>query len=168
MTVKLNLESADVVVGDALTYTGSEQTKEVKSVTLGGNALTEDTDYAVADNTGTNAGAYSLRIDGKGDYKGTIIVPWAIAKAAAGLSVSPDALEMSAGTSDTFKITTSSNGEMRVENSVPEVAALGDVDGSSNVTVEALTAGETVITVTQDENENYLAGQAQCTVTVTA
>ena len=75
---------------------------------------------------------------------------------------------MSAGTSDTFKITTSSNGEIRVENSAPEVAALGDVDESSNVTVEAQTAGETVITVTQDENENYLAGQAQCTVTVTA
>lgn len=168
MTVKLSLENADVVVGDALTYTGSEQTKEVKSVTLGGNALTEDTNYAVADNTGTNAGAYSLRIDGKGDYKGTIIVPWTIAKAAAGLSVSPEALEMSAGTSDTFKITTSSNGEMRVENSAPEVAALGDVDESSNVTVEAQTADETVITVTQDENENYLAGQAQCTVTVTA
>ena len=57
---------------------------------------------------------------------------------------------------------------MHIENSEPDVATFGEVDESSNVTVEALTAGETVITVSQDENENYLAGQAQCIVTVTA
>lgn len=168
LTIKLSLESADVVVSGALTYTGSEQTKTVKSVTLGGNVLTVNTDYTVADNTATNAGAYSLRIDGKGDYKGTIIVPWTIAKAAAGLSISPEAIEMSVGTTETFKVTTSSNAEMHIDNSEPTVASLGDVDEDSNVTVEPLSAGETVITIAQDENENYLAGQAQCTVTVTA
>lgn len=168
LTIRLSLEKADVEVSGALTYTGSKQTKTVKSVTLVGNALTVNKDYTVADNTGTNAGAYSLRIDGVGDYKGTIIVPWTIAKADAGLSISPEAIEMSVGTSETFKVTTNSNAEMRIENSEPAVASLGAVDEDSNVTVEPLSAGETVITITQDENENYLAGQAQCTVTVKA
>lgn len=168
LNIKLSLESADVAVSGALIYTGSEQTKTVKSVVLGGNTLTVNTDYTVADNTGTNAGAYSLRIDGKGDYKGTIIVPWTIAKAAAELSISPEAIEISVGASETFKVSTNSNAEIRIDNSEPTVASLGDVDEDSNVTVEPLSAGETVITITQDENENYLAGQAQCTVTVTA
>lgn len=168
LTVRFSIESADVTVGPALTYTGSEQEKTVTSVKVGTKTLTVNTDYTVSGNTGTNAGAYSLRIDGIGSYKGTIIAPWTIAKAAAGLSVTPEALDMSAGASDTFKIATSSNGTMHIENSDPDVASLGEVDESSNVTVEALAAGETVITIAQDENENYLAGQAQCTVTVTA
>lgn len=168
VTVKTSIESATVVVSAALTYTGSEQTKTVTSVTLGGTELTADTDYTVSDNKGTNAGAYSLRIDGIGNYKGTIIVPWTIAKASAGLSVSSEAIEMSAGATETFTITTASNSQLTIENSNPSAVAISPVVNNTTVTIEGLNAGNAVLSIMQEENDNYLAGQAQCTVTVKA
>ena len=76
-----NLSSAKVTLGTALTYTGKDQTQTVKSVTLGGKTLTEDTDYTVTNNTGKDAGTYTLTITGKGNYTGTLKVSFPIAKA---------------------------------------------------------------------------------------
>ena len=76
-----NLSSAKVTLGTALTYTGKDQTQTVKSVILNGQALTEDMDYTVTNNTGKNAGTYTLTITGKGNYTGTLKVSFPIAKA---------------------------------------------------------------------------------------
>lgn len=78
---KPDLSSAKVTLGTALTYTGKDQTQTVKSVTLGGKTLTEDTDYTVTNNTGKDAGTYTLTITGKGNYTGTLKVSFPIAKA---------------------------------------------------------------------------------------
>lgn len=80
-TVIPDLSSAKVTLGAALTYTGKDQTQTVKSVTLGGKTLTEDTDYTVTNNTGKDAGTYTLTITGKGNYTGTLKVSFPIAKA---------------------------------------------------------------------------------------
>lgn len=168
LTVRTSIESAAVVLGAALTYTGNEQEKAVTSVTLGGVKLTENTDYTVSGDKGTDAGNYSLRIDGIGNYAGTIIAPWTIAKAAAGLSVSPEAIEMSVSGSDTITISTNSDGKIDIEARTPDVVELSVGDESHKITVTAIAAGECVLDIQQEEDKNHLAGTAECTVTVTA
>lgn len=168
LTVRTSIESAAVVLGAALTYTGNEQEKAVTSVTLGGVKLTENTDYTVSGDKGTDAGNYSLRIDGIGNYAGTIIAPWIIAKAAAGLSVSPEAIEMSVSGSDTITISTNSDGKIDIEARTPDVVELSVGAESNKITVTAIAAGECVLEIQQEEDKNHLAGTAECTVTVTA
>lgn len=75
----VDIASAVVTLGAALTYNGSVQTKKVASVVLDGKTLVEGTDYTVSGNTGTNAGSYTLTITGIGDYEGTVTKPWSIA-----------------------------------------------------------------------------------------
>lgn len=165
ITVRTSIERADVVLGAALTYTGSAQKKEVTSVALGEKPLTADTDYTVQDDTGTDAGNYSLRIDGIGNYSGTIIAPWSIAKASSGLALSQESAQVKAGESADVNISTDSDTKITVQSSDAETA---DASVSGNVlTIEAKSAGTAEITLRQAEGKNYMAGEAHCAVTVT-
>lgn len=77
-----SIADAEIELGDALTYTGQQQTQTLTSVTLNGRTLVEGTDYEVSGNTGTDAKSYTLTITGKGDnYTGTATKPWSIAPA---------------------------------------------------------------------------------------
>lgn len=165
LKVRTSIASANVVLGAALTYTGSEQKKEVTSVTLGEQTLTDGTDYTVQDDTGTDAGNYSLRIDGIGNYAGTLIAPWRIAKAEAGLALSQESAQVKAGESADVNISTDSDTKITVQSSDAETA---DASVSGNVlTIEAKSAGAAEITLRQAEGKNYMAGEAHCAVTVT-
>mgnify|MGYP002603167100 FL=1 len=84
------------------------------------------------------------------------------------MSVSPEAIEMSAGATETFTITTASNSQFTIENSNPSAVAISPVVNNTTVTIEGLNAGNAVLSIVQEENDNYLAGQAQCTVAVKA
>lgn len=75
-----NLSGATITLTNSLTYTGKEQTQNVK-VVVGGQTLKEGTDYTVSGNTGTNATSYTLTITGKGGYSGTATKTWSIARA---------------------------------------------------------------------------------------
>ena len=82
VTVKArDISAAKVTLGTALTYTGKDQTQTIASVILNGQALAEDMDYTVTNNTGKAAGTYTLTITGKGNYTGTLKVSFPIAKA---------------------------------------------------------------------------------------
>jgi len=74
-TVKItaaDISSATVTLSSTtLTYNGSEQTKEVSSVTIGNTPLTEGTDYTISGNKGTDAGDYTITITGIGGYAGS-------------------------------------------------------------------------------------------------
>ena len=72
---KLNIENAEVTLGNALTYTGEEQTQTIKSVTVGDLAVT----YDVANNKATKAGNYELTITGTGNFEGTIKKAFSVA-----------------------------------------------------------------------------------------
>lgn len=78
---EIDIESAEVTLGDELVYTGSAQTQEVASVKVGKKILTEGTDYDVTGNTNTDAGTYTLTITGKDNYTGTVTKEYTIAKA---------------------------------------------------------------------------------------
>lgn len=75
-----DLASAEITLGDALTYNGAEQTQTITSVKVDGRTLTQGTDYTVSGNTGTNVNTYTLTITGDGNYTGTATKNWSIGK----------------------------------------------------------------------------------------
>lgn len=111
-----SLAAASVTLGDALTYTGTEQTQTVENVTLEGfGTLTEGVDYTVSDNKQTSAGNYELTITGIGNFTGTKKVPYSIASLT-GLRVTA------------------------VENDKCEITGAGAYEGGDSVTVTATPA----------------------------
>ena len=75
-----DLASAEITLGDALTYKGEAQTQTIVSVKVDGITLTQGTDYTVSGNTGTDANTYTLTITGQGNYTGTATKDWVIEK----------------------------------------------------------------------------------------
>ncbi len=67
-----DITEADVKLGDALTYNGTEQTQGV--------IVTDGITYEVIGNTGTNAGEYTLTVKGTDNYTGSVDLTWTIAK----------------------------------------------------------------------------------------
>lgn len=92
--VKITYELVDIidlstsaVTADASTYTGEALSPVIK---VGNTTLVEGTDYEITElysNTDgrvtsvTNAGDYSVTIEGEGDYTGEKTVPWTVNKA---------------------------------------------------------------------------------------
>ena len=72
-----DISNAEITLGEALTYTGQEQTQQITSVTVDGLTVT----YDVTGNTGTDAGSYTLTVTGTGNFTGTATKDWSIAKA---------------------------------------------------------------------------------------
>jgi len=77
-----SLSAAVIVLGPGLTYTGSEQTQAIVSVTVDGKTLVEGTNYTVSGNTGTEAVSYGLTVIGMGNYIGAAHEIWQIDRAA--------------------------------------------------------------------------------------
>ena len=74
---KKDIAGASAVLGDALVYTGAEQTQTVAAVTLNGMDVPT---YTVSGNTATDAGEYTLTVAGTGNFTGTIEVPFTVAR----------------------------------------------------------------------------------------
>jgi len=70
----------------SFTYNGKVQKPTVK--TIGGKLLTEGTDYTISAPSSKAAGKYTLKITGKGCYKGTITASYTIVTAANPLKIS--------------------------------------------------------------------------------
>lgn len=69
---KKSITAADVELDGSLIYNGSEQTQNVKLY----NGVTAD----VSGNTGIDADSYTLTVNGNGNYTGSVILDWSIAK----------------------------------------------------------------------------------------
>ena len=72
----ISLECAEVTVQNP-TYNGDKQSPTLK-VSLGGKTLRENTDYTVVVTPHTDAGSYTLTINGMGNYTGTATSNWKI------------------------------------------------------------------------------------------
>ena len=69
-----------ITLGPALTYTGAPQTQTIAKVQTGDYTYME-ADYDVSGNVQTNAGTYTLTLEGKGNFTGTTSASYTIAKA---------------------------------------------------------------------------------------
>lgn len=67
----LSISNGTVVLGKILKYTGEKQTQEVEQVVINGKVLSKD-DYEVIDHQAVKEGKHILKINGKGNYTGTI------------------------------------------------------------------------------------------------
>ncbi len=107
-----DIADAQIVLGDALTYNGAEQTQSISGVTVDGLEVT----YTVSGNTATNVGVYELTITGNGNFSGTKTALFEIA---------PDTSAIDALTVDNVK---SSDKEVieavakQIENAVTDLA----------------------------------------------
>lgn len=162
---KIDISSATVTLGSALIYTGNELTQSITSVVVNGTTLTEGTDYNVTDNTGTNAGNYTLTIMGIGAYTGTKTASWNIAKAAGSVSFNPTSLSLdSSNLTGAISVTRAGNGTISAQSSNTSVATVS-VSGTT-VTVTAIASGSATVTVSVAAGSNYGAVSGTVSVSV--
>ena len=69
-----DITDATITLGDSLTYNGQEQRQSIASVMVDDLEVT----YDVTDNTGTNAGNYTMALTGTGNFTGSISADWKI------------------------------------------------------------------------------------------
>lgn len=87
---KRSIEGAEISLGDELAYTGTKQAQSVSKVTITiGEAKLEVT-YDVSENTGTNAGTYTLTVTGNGNFEGTATKAFKIKQAEVTLTGAED------------------------------------------------------------------------------
>ena len=161
------LTGATVTLGSAVKYDGTQKTKSVSSVKIGSTTLTENTDYIVKDNTGTEIGVYVLYIVGIGSYTGVIAEDWEIGKGDGSVTASPDSLSLTAGGDDgSSTLTVTGDGEISVSSNA-EAVATAEVIGTT-VTVHPVAEGSATVTVTMAATDHYTTASDTISVTVEA
>lgn len=157
----ISLENAEVSVkqGD-FTFTGKEITPEI-AVTLNGQTLTRNKDYAVEYTDNIHAGTAAVTIFGIGLYDGELSESFIISKAKREVNARVDRGSITEG--ETAKIYyISVKGDYTYTSNQPSVAAV-----SADGVISGLSAGTAVLTVQVAESENYLAASAEVAITVT-
>lgn len=164
---KTSIAGATVVLGSSPTYDGTEKTQTVTSVSLGGSALTANTDYVVENNKATLPGTYQLRITGIGSYAGIIFEDFTIEKGSGSVTASPDSLSLTeGGDAGESTLTVVGDGEVTAESSAEDVATVSVGDGK--VTVTPVAEGTATVTVTLANGDLYTGGTDTISVTVSA
>ena len=164
---KTSIANATVTLGSSLTYDGTEKTQAVSSVKIGSTTLTVSTDYEITNNTGTDAGTYTMRIIGKGTYVGHVDKEFTIAKANGSVTASPDSLSLTEdGDAGTSTISVTGDGAVSVATSDATVAT-AEISGTT-VTVAPVGAGSATVTVTLAASANYNGSSDEISVTVAA
>lgn len=151
------------LASSSFVYDGAEKVQQVESVVLGGVTLREGVDYLVTGNRATNAGTHTLTVLGIMDYSGAAIVSWSIAKAQGSVSVSPASLSIQGVSSvATAQISVTGDGSLSASSGDSGVATAA----ISGYTLSVTRAGEgdTTITVTLVEGDNYLGATAMVAV----
>ena len=158
--VESSINDASITLSPkSLVYNGSVQ-KPAVSVVLGGKALTEGKDYTVECEDAVNAGTYSVTIKGAGSFKGEVTEAFSILAAEQDIT----AQDMELLPYEQAKINvTGAQGTLAFTSSDAAVATV-----SADGTVTAVGQGSAKITVSAAKTDNYNAGSAELTVTVTA
>lgn len=149
----VDLNNATVKIA-SLTYNGSEQSPKVE-VKLGDQILNASTDYTVDVTPRTDAGSYTLTVNGMGNYTGTATGNWSITPK----TVTNPTIELSSGP---FTYT-----GQKIE---PTITVMDEdetiPDSEYTVSYESNTnAGTAKIIITDKENGNYtVSGGAEFTI----
>lgn len=163
---KTDLSAAVVTLSaSSFTYDGTSKVPSVTSVTLNGQTLAAGTDYAVVSSPAANAGAYTLTVNGIGDYSGTVTANWTINKAQATISGADSISVVGIGESVSQNYMTTGDGAMSFSISDSSVATISNSGGQ--VTVTGVAAGSATLTVTVADGTNYLGTTKTVSVAVT-
>jgi len=157
------LTNATVTVEDK-TYTG-EEIKPVPDVKLNGKTLTADVDYTVSYSNNTNAGTATVKITGIGQYQGTVTKTFTIKKADPVLAFANTSVsKKTTDSSFTNTLTKTTDGTVTFSSSNTSVATVNSSSGQ--VTIKG--TGNAIITANAAEGNNYKAGSASYSLTVSA
>lgn len=163
---KTDLSAAVVTLSaSSYTYDGTSKVPSVTSVTLNGQTLTAGTDYAVVSSPATNAGSYTLTVNGIGNYSGTVTANWTINKAQATISGADSISVTGIGESESEIYTTTGDGALSFSISDSSVATLSSSGGQ--VTLTGVAAGSATLTVTVADGTNYTGTTKTVSVAVT-
>lgn len=163
---KTDISAAVVTLSESsYTYDGTSKVPNVTSVTLNGQTLTAGTDYAVVSSPATNAGSYTLTVNGIGSYSGTVTANWTIAKAQATISGADSISIVGTGESESEIYTTTGDGALSFSISDSSVATISNSGGQ--VTLTGVAAGSATLAVTVADGTNYLGTTKTVSVAVT-
>ena len=152
-----SVNGAVIGLDTGLIYNGSVQTQNVTSVTVDGSILTAD-DYTVTNNTGTNAGGYTLTVNGTGNYTGTATKQFTIAPKTVSIT-SAVAADRAYNGSDSVAITSVTFDESAL--TTADYTAAGKMaDANAGV-------GKTVTVTVTLTNANYTLSTGTTITTVT-
>ena len=155
-------EATGTLSATSYTYNGKAK-KPAVTVMYGDVLLKSGTDYDASYKDNVNAGTATVRIVGKENYKGELLLSYTIKKASAKIAFAEG--KVSKTTLDapfTNKLTKTTDGKVTFKSSKTGVATVNSTSG--RVTIRG--AGTTVITVTATSGVNYKAGKAEYTLTV--
>ena len=144
-------------------YDGSSHVPNVSAVTLNGQTLTPNVDYAVISAPATNAGDYVITINGMGSYSGTATANWTISKAQATISGDDSISIIGVGNSLTKTYTTNGDGTFSFSAS-GGIATTSNIGGT--VTVTSTEIGNGTMTVSVSEGQNYLGATKDVELTI--
>lgn len=146
---KIELNTCEITLEkNKYTYSGSAKTPAV-TIQDGENTLVEGTDYTVSYKNNTNTGTAKAVITGAGNYTGTVEKTFSIVKATQKLTAAAAELHMKKQESTSISVG-GNKGSLSFSSSSPEIA-----DVSPDGVVTAKKSGNTVITVTAAETDNY-------------
>lgn len=141
------------------TYDGTIKQPDV-SVSFGGKTLMEGIDYECTYSNNINAGTATAKIEGIGDFYGTINKSYTINKADQVLSASINAYSVKVG--NTAQINASGKGTISYSSSNDSIAS---VDRYGEVT--GVRSGSARITVSASGDNNYKSDEKTLNITVT-
>ena len=144
-----------IVLGPALTYTGSEQVQVLVSATYKGLPL----DYVVTGNAQTDVGTYQMTLTGQGNFMGEKTVDW---------SISPKPLTLTAGGgSKVYDGTALAVGTVTAEGFVTGEGADFTCVGSQKDVGHSANEVDTIRWNANTKDSNYLVTKVLGTLTIT-
>ena len=158
------LASADVTLAsDTYTYNGRSQ-KPAVTVKHGGKKLVPGTDYSVTYSDNVHAGTASVKVSGKGNYKGTVTKKFTIAKAAQSIKLTVDATKIAVGKTTAIKVS-GTKGSISFKSASEKLATVKKKDSKTG-TVKAVKVGKVKITVTAAKTSDFNAVSKAVTISV--
>jgi uncharacterized Zn ribbon protein len=171
---KASLKNA-TATADTVYYTGKAQTAELTVTDANGNTLKQGTDYTVSDATYTDADTYTVKITGKGNYKGSTEASFRIGRSSIEKATIEVAKATYNGKSQTAKLTvTDVNGnamkegrDYTVENATQtkagtyKVTVVAKGNYRSEQEVEFTIAKDSLSDATATADTVYYTGKAQ-------
>ncbi|SDK83230.1 Fibronectin type III domain-containing protein, partial [Sarcina sp. DSM 11001] len=158
------LASADVTLASGTyTYNGKSQ-KPAVTVKHGGKKLASGTDYSVTYSDNVHAGTASVKVAGKGNYKGTVTKKFTIAKAAQSIKLTVDATKIAVGKTTAIKVS-GTKGSISFKSASEKLATVKKKDSKTG-TVKAVKVGKVKITVTAAKTSDFNAVSKAVTISV--
>ena len=163
LIIASNLYDCLIECTDGSSFTYDKTEKKLKfTITDGDYKLIEGQDYELIDNSGTNAGRYSVKIKGIGEYVGQVNQVLTINKAAPKLEfVSTTVTKQVDDSKFVNELSAETDGEISYTVSDDDVAS---VDENGEITLKK--PGTITVQAKSSEGGNYKAGSATYALTV--